>query len=147
MFFKKKYSVIEFGTSKIAIAVGQSNANRSEILGIGMCEYAGFRDNEWVAPQDLSESIFLAKKDAELQTGKKVSNVFVIIPGEFTRTFFSHLSAIPINMDSRIVDSDIDIMIEDGKKDLPWSDGYEIIHTDPVLYLLDGMSWRKNPTG
>ncbi len=147
MLFKKKYCVIEFGTSKISIAVGNASGNNSDILGIGLCEYAGFRNNEWVAPQDLGESIFLAKKDAELQSGKKVSNVFVIIPGEFTRSFFSHLVTKPINMDGRIVSSDIDMMIEEGKIDLPWPDDYEIIHTVPVLYLLDGMSWRKYPEG
>ena len=147
MFFKKKYSVIEFGTSKISLAVGQPGDNYGDVLGIGVCEYAGFRDNEWVAPQDLSESIYLAKKDAEAQSGKKILNVYVLIPGEFTRSFFSHLSIKPINLDGRIDDEDIEKMINDGRRDLPWPDDYEMIHTDPVLYLLDGMSWRKYPAG
>ena len=147
MFFKKKYSIIDFGTSKISIAVGQAGGHHSDILGIGICEYAGFRDNEWLEPQDLAESIFLARKDAELQTGKKLYNVFVMIPGEFTRSFFSHLSSKPINMDGRISAGDIEKMIEEGKHDLPWPDDYEIIHLNPVLYLLDGMSWRKYPEG
>jgi len=147
LFFKKKYSVIEFGTSKIAIATGQVGSNDSDILGIGMCEYAGFRDNEWLAPNALAESVYLAKKDLEMQIRKKIYNAFVMIPGEFTRSFFSHLSTKPINMDGRIVASDITRTIEEGKHDLPWPDDYEIIHINPVLYLLDGMSWRKYPEG
>ncbi len=147
MFLKKKYSVIEFGTSKVSIAVGKSAGKNADIMGIGICEYAGFRDNEWVAPQDLEESIYLAKKDAEFKSGKKIYNIYVMIPGEFTRSFFSHLYTKPINMDGCIVQSDIDKMIDEGTHDLPWPDDYEIIHTAPVLYLLDGMSWRRSPEG
>lgn len=147
MIIKKKYSVIDFGTSKVSIAIGQSGDLYANILGMGFCEYAGFRDNEWLAPQDLEESIVLAKREAEKNSGKRILNIYVVVPGEFTRTFFSHLSAKPINLDGRIVYSDIEKMIEDGKHDLPWPDDYDLIHTDPVLYLLDGQSWRKNPAG
>lgn len=147
LIIKKKYSVIDFGTSKVSIAIGQSGDLYANILGMGFCEYAGFRDNEWLAPQDLEESIVLAKREAEKNSGKRILNIYVVVPGEFTRTFFSHLSEKPINLDGRIVYSDIEKMIEDGKHDLPWPDDYELIHTDPVLYLLDGQSWRKNPAG
>ncbi len=147
MIFKKKYSVIEFGTSKVALATGSAASNHSDIMGIGLCEYAGFRDNEWLAPEHLEESIYLAKKDAEFKTGKKILNVYVLVPGEFTRSFFSHLTSKPFNIDGRIAGVDIEKMIDDGKHDLPWPDDYEIIHVSPMLYLLDGMSWRKYPEG
>ena len=147
LLFKKNYSVIDFGTSKISLAVGRSGDLYAEISAIGYCEYAGFRDKEWIAPLDLEESIHLAKKDAEKKADKKIVNIYVAIPGEFTRTFFSHLSARPINIDGRITKDDIMKMIEDGKYDLPWPDDYELMHTSPVLYLLDGQSWRKSPEG
>ena len=147
LIFNTKYSVVDFGTSKVSIAIGVDGGEYADILGIGICEYAGFRDNEWLSPNDLKESIFLAKKDAEKKSGKKIVHVYVIVPGEFTRTFFSHLTTKPINLDGRITASDIDIMIEEGTHDLPWPDDYELIHTNPVLYLLDGQSWRKNPVG
>ncbi|MCK5130408.1 MAG: hypothetical protein KAQ68_11180 [Clostridiales bacterium] len=145
MLFNTKYSVVDFGTSKVSIAIGVDGDEYADILGIGICEYAGFRDNEWLVPNDLQESILLAKRDVEKRTGKKVVHVYVIIPGEFTRTFFSHLTTKPINLDGRITSDDIDKMIKEGRQDLPWPDDYDMIHTDPVLYLLDGQSWKKRP--
>ena len=147
MLLNKIYNVIDFGTSKISIASGKLNGNEVNFYGLGVCEYAGFRDGEWLAPQDLEESIMLAKLDAESQTGRKIHSAYVAIPGEFSRTFFTHVESKPINLDGRIVESDIENLMKQGEASLPWPDDYEVMHRTPVLYRLDGQSWRRDPTG
>jgi len=147
LIFGKTHHIIDFGTSKISVAAARKNGKDVEFLGMGFCEYAGFRDGEWVAPQDLEESIYLAVKDCEQNSGKKIRKIGVVIPGEFTRSFFSNVAVRIINMDGHITENDVRNLLKEGEASLPWPDDYQLIDTKPVMYFLDGQSRRQSPVG
>ena len=48
---KNSIAVMELGTSKIVVLIGSRGLNNSiTVDGIGVCDYDGFADGEWIAP-------------------------------------------------------------------------------------------------
>ena len=147
MIFDKTTAVIDFGTSKISTIVAKKRDYEVEYLGLGVCEYAGFRNGAWLAPEDLEESIYLSKNDAESQSKKKIRKVSVIIPGEWCVTVFVKVEVKTDDLGGRISQIDIDSLINAGVKQVNWPEDYTVINAQPVVYLLDGLSRRHSPLG
>ena len=53
---KNSIAVMELGTSKIVVLIGSRGLNNSiTVDGIGVCDYDGFADGEWIAPEKLGD--------------------------------------------------------------------------------------------
>lgn len=147
MIFDRTTAVMDFGTSKISTLIGKNTNYGVEYYGLGVCEYAGFRNGSWMAHQDLEESIFLSKKDAESQNRKRIKQVSVIIPGEWCLTCFVKAEVLTDDLSGKITQKDIDNLINAGIAQVNWPEDYTVINAQPVVYLLDGLSRRLSPVG
>ncbi len=147
MIFDNTTAVMDFGTSKISTLIAKKSGYEVEYFGLGVCEYAGFRNGVWLAPADLEESIYLSKKDAENQNKKKIRKVSVIIPGEWCLTCFVKVEVITDDLGGMISQKDVDNLIEKGIAQVNWPEDYIVISARPVVYLLDGLSRRHSPIG
>ncbi|MEX1376961.1 MAG: cell division FtsA domain-containing protein [Eubacteriales bacterium] len=147
MIFDRTTAVMDFGTSKISTLIGKNTNYGVEYYGLGVCEYAGFRNGVWLSPEDLEESIYLSKKDAENQNGKKIKQVNVVIPGEWCLTCFVKAEVLTDDLGGRISQLDIENLINAGMSQVSWPEEYTVINSQPVLYLLDGMNRRVSPIG
>jgi len=145
--FDRTTAVIDFGTSKISTLIAKKNDFEVDYYGLGVCEYAGFRNGVWLAPEDLEESIYLSKKDAESQNRKKIKQVSVIIPGEWCITVFVKVEIKTDDLSGKITQVDVDNLIETGINQVNWPEDYSVINVQPVVYLLDGLSRRLSPIG
>lgn len=147
MIFDRTTAVMDFGTSKISTLIAKKSDYEVDYFGLGVCEYAGFRNGAWLAPEDLEESIYLSKKDAENQNKKKIRQVSVIIPGEWCVTVFVKVEVKTDDLSGSVTQTDIDNLIQAGINQVNWPEDYTVINTQPVVYLLDGLSRRLSPIG
>lgn len=147
MIFDRTTTIMDFGTSKISTLIGRKDDFDIEYFGLGVCEYAGFRNGAWLSPDDLEESIFLSKKDAEQQNKKKIRNTNIIIPGEWCLTCFVKVEVLTHDLSGRVSEADINKLISTGIDQVKWPEDYTVINAEPVVYLLDGLSRRQSPIG
>ena len=147
MIFDKTTAVMDFGTSKISTLIAKKGDYEVDYFGLGVCEYAGFRNGVWLAPEDLEESIYLSKMDAENQSRKKIKKVNVVIPGEWCLTVFVKAEVRTDDLTGRISQIDVDKLIQEGIDQVNWPEDYAVINARPVVYLLDGLSRRLSPIG
>ncbi len=147
MIFDKATAVMDFGTSKISTLIAKKTDYDIEYFGLGVCEYAGFRNGVWLAPEDLEESIYLSKTDAENQSRKKIKKVGVVIPGEWCLTAFVKVEVRTDDLSGKVSQFDVDNLINAGMDSVNWPEDYAVINAAPVVYLLDGLSRRHSPIG
>ncbi len=147
MIFDRTTAVMDFGTSKISTIIAKKSDYEVDYFGLGVCEYAGFRNGVWLAPEDLEESIYLSKTDAESQSRKKIKRVNVVIPGEWCLTVFVKAEVKTDDLTGKISQIDIDKLIDSSINQVNWPEDYAVINAKPVVYLLDGLSRRHSPIG
>ena len=83
---KSNIAAIDFGTSKIVTLVAESSGNqRCDIVGAGIAAYDGFLEGEWNNAAVLNEMIQKSISEAESQSKRKIHEINVGVPGEFTR--------------------------------------------------------------
>jgi cell division protein FtsA len=140
-------AAIDFGTSKIAIVAGKLNEHGALVVsGAGQQYYAGFREDEWLDVEGLEEAILSARKAAEKQTGRRIKDMFVSVPGEYIQVAFNHAEVEIKNKNGLITRDDIEDLIEaTGKFEQP--EGYLPLHRTPVAYILENQTRYKPPIG
>ena len=85
---KSNIAAIDFGTSKIVTLVAEtSGSQRCDIVGAGISTYDGFLDGEWNNTMQLNEAIQKSIAEAENQSKRKLREINVGVPGEFTRVY------------------------------------------------------------
>ena len=82
---QKKYAAImDIGSSKITVLIGQIGCNNSFIIkGFGESQYAGFSEGEFLEPENLKYAISLAISNAQEQSKMKIEALYVGVPAEF----------------------------------------------------------------
>ncbi|MCI6039312.1 MAG: hypothetical protein MR742_02195, partial [Clostridiales bacterium] len=85
---KSTIAAIDFGTCKIVTLVAEtSGTQRCDIVGAGIAAYDGFLDGEWNNTVMLNEAIQKSITEAESQSKRKIREINVGVPGEFTRVY------------------------------------------------------------
>lgn len=65
-------AILDFGTSKITVLVGERGVNGTIVVkGMGVCDYAGFTDGEWLDPEHMAHAVGRAVSSAEANSGEK----------------------------------------------------------------------------
>lgn len=104
---KKCAAIMDIGSSKISVLIGQSGVNNSFIIkGVGESEYAGFADGEFLEPENLKYAAALAISNAEKQAGVKIEAIFVGVPAEFS---FCDCTEVETNFKKRVTIAEEDV--------------------------------------
>ena len=100
---KSTIAAIDFGTSKIVTLVAEtSGSQRCDIVGAGISMYDGFLDGEWNNTMALNEAIQKSISEAENQSKRKIREINVGVPGEFTRVYAVETSVTIQGADPRV---------------------------------------------
>lgn len=138
---------LDIGTTKIAAIVGKKTEHgKIEILGVGKTESNGVRRGIISNISQTADSIRIAVKKAEDQSGVDISDVNVGIAGHHIRSTQQSWVIARENAEEEITQKDIDTLI-DGMYKLQMLPGEEIIHVLPQEYTVDGEKGSENPTG
>ncbi|MGI5877178.1 MAG: cell division FtsA domain-containing protein [Christensenellales bacterium] len=143
----KTVAALDFGTSKVSAVIGRIESRGSiAILGVGSVPYAGFRNNEWIEPEALAADIRKARKRCERRAHRRMRELYVVVPGEFTETLLRQVTMRPSGMDGLITREDMDTlsrMAADYDKPVH----YRLLHLNLLGASLDGTMVWQDPAG
>jgi cell division protein FtsA len=138
---------LDIGTTKIVAMIGKKNEyGKLEILGVGKSISIGVKRGVVDNITQTIQSIQLAVKDAEANSGYKIKDVVVGIAGQHIRSIQHSDYISRSNAEEVIGDKDIDLLINQVHK-LAMLPGEEIIHVLPQEFKIDGQSEIKEPIG
>ncbi len=141
---KKKSAILDFGSSKITVAIGERGVNRTFIIKARKdIEYDGFSDRTFLSLESLSRALYTAKEFI-FSSQKDVETVYVGVPGAFTEVIVKD-SQISFPKKKKITDEDIDLLYEAAFV-IP-SSKYTLINRSAVVYELDDYRRLANPVG
>lgn len=143
---KKTVAVLDFGSEKITVMVGARGINGTfDVKGIGNADYAGFLDGDFLKPNEIKLAMGIAINNAESSSDKKISELFVGVPAEFTCVITNTVS---VNYDSRRYIGKKQIEELYRKSDATRMFGTQLaISRSPIYYLLDDNNRVLNPIG
>lgn len=148
-FMKTVAAAIEFGTSKIVTLLAESGGfTRCEIIGSGTVPYAGYMDGEWNDPEGLLQAIEESVHAAEVEAKRRIHEVFVGVPGEFTHVC-SAIGEVELSSpDGRVTDEDIYNAMDAAAEELKLADmGGNVLHRTPAWFSTGDGKRTMRPVG
>ncbi|MGI6316094.1 MAG: cell division FtsA domain-containing protein [Christensenellales bacterium] len=137
---------IDFGTSKIAATVGRLVNGSHEITGEAVVPYAGFRGAQWLEPDLLTTQVGTAFEEAVKNAGVKKKDVFVGIPGEFTRVYFRKAQVVPSGPDMTVTEEDL-FHLTRMASDFTGVKDHVVVRNRTVAWQLDDLLTAQRPVG
>ena len=134
---KKTAVVVDFGTSKIVTLVAESaNYVSSDILGVGCAEYDGYMEGEWNVPERLDNAIKASIACAEEQSKRRIREVYVGVPGAFSRVYVVETQVQLQGADPRVTPEDVEEIFRKATEALGPVRG-AIVHRSPAWFMVD----------
>ncbi len=132
---KNVTAAIEFGTSKVMCVIGREKSiGRFEVLGAGEAKYEGIKNGRWLKPSNVEEAAAKALDIAERKARKRVKEVFVGVPGVFSKVVCCD-GFIDIKS-GRVTENDIERLIEEVERN--YDDSlYTVVNSTPVYFVLE----------
>ncbi len=142
---KKSLAVLDFGTSKVLCIIAEENAyKRISVVGPGMAQYDGYMDGHWNVPEQVDDAIAGAIRVAEEKSETKVREVYVGVPGEFSRVYVMEASVTLQGADPRVRPEDVERLQREATRKLEQPSGV-IIHRGPAWFRVDDGSKTIEP--
>lgn len=144
---KSTIAAIDFGTSKIVTLLAEiSGGQRCDIIGAFSQAYDGFMDGEWNNPAALNDAIKTAVMSAEQQAKRKIREINVGVPGEFTRVYAVETSVDVQGADPVVTARHVERIFQQADKQLSPVRGI-VIHRSPAWFMVDGGKKVLEPVG
>jgi len=140
---------LDIGTTKVCAIVAspdEAHPGKLSILGIGRSASDGLTRGVVTNIEKTVRSIQTAVRDAEAQSGVKITSVTVGIAGDHIQSFQSRGVVAISRPDNEITQQDVDRLIEDTKRVALPSDR-RIIHVIPQQFIVDGQDGIYDPVG
>jgi cell division protein FtsA len=142
----KYVSVLDFGSSKISVMIGESGVNNTfNIRGTGEVEYAGFYNGEFVEPEKLYETIASCIVKAETNSGLKVQKLHIGVPAEFSYVATQN-SSVAFSKRTKISNAEIADLFDVASREIR-DEKSTIISRSPIYFLLDDNRKVIDPKG
>lgn len=144
---KSTIAAIDFGTCKIVTLVAEtSGTQRCDIIGAGISAYDGFLEGEWNNTMLLNEAIQKSITEAETQSKRKIREINVGVPGEFTRVYAVETSVTIQGADPRVTPRHVERIFAEADKQLSPVRGV-VVHRSPAWFMVDGGKKTLEPVG
>ncbi len=144
---KSTIAAIDFGTSKIVTLISETSGNqRCDIVGAGIAQYEGYIDGEWNNPVVLNDAILQSITEAESQARRKLREINVGVPGEFTRVYVVEASVTIQGADPRVSPKHVEKIFNEADKQLSPVRGV-VVHRSPAWFMVDGGKKTLEPVG
>ena len=134
---KSTITVIDFGTSKVVALVAEvSGRQRCDITGAGITAYDGFADGRWNNPDMVNETIVTAIRTAEEQARTNTRDVYVGVPGQFSRVYTVEVKVDLQGADPHVTSRDIETLFALSNEEMREIRGTPI-HRSPAWFVVD----------
>lgn len=130
-------TVIDFGTSKVVALVAEvSGRQRCDIVGAGIQPYDGFTDARWNNPDLVNDTISMAIKTAEEQARGNTRDIYVGVPGQFSRVYTVEVKVDLQGADPHVNARDIETLFALANEEVREVRGTPI-HRSPAWFVVD----------
>lgn len=144
---KNMAAAIDFGTSKVVTLVAESGGyHRCDIVGAGVAPYDGYTDGYWNTPEKVNEAISASMREAEAQSGKRLTDVHIGVPGEFCRVYVTETTLQLQGVDPHVTPADVERIFEQADQEIQPVRGV-IIHRSPAWFMVDEGKKTMEPVG
>lgn len=137
-------AALDIGTTKVSLAIGISQGESIDIIGVGEAPSMGIRQGVVVNIESTAESIRKAREEAELMAGVKVESVWLSVGGSHIQSFASG-GMIAIRH-KEVRQEDIDRVIEAAKA-VAIPQDRQVLHVLPQDFKIDGQAGIYDPIG
>ncbi len=144
----KPTAVLDIGSSKVVCLCGNL-ADRDGIIvhGAGVSSCDAYRGGEFADKQGLHDAIVDAVQKAEQESHSRIREIALTVPSAFSKLVLSD-TTMSFGDRGRIVEAeDVDRLIAKSFQKVGTPDGYTLIHSTPVFFLVDGISSSEVPAG
>ncbi|MBR4082557.1 MAG: hypothetical protein IKK21_12305 [Clostridia bacterium] len=144
---KTTVAAIDFGTSKIVTLVAEnSGTQRCDIVGAGIENYDGYLEEGWNNPGMVDEAIRKSIHEAEEQSKRKLREIYVGVPGMFTRVYATEVVVDLKGTDPRVTAGDVKAIFKAADDSLGQLSGCKI-HSSPAWFMVDDGKKTLEPVG
>ena len=143
----KPAAILDVGSSKVVCLCG-SMVDKDGIVvhGAGISAYAGFRDGAFLDKQSLHNAVVDCVHKTEQESRLRIRDVALTVPASFARLELCD-ATIALGS-SRLVESgDVDRLIHLSLQKAKKEDGWTLMHSTPVFFMVDGVSSTEMPDG
>src|SRR5215207_3943369 len=137
---------LDVGTSKVRCVVGEAEAGKLKIVGIGESDSRGLRRGIVTGAEAVSESIRKAVGEAERVSGLEIDSAVVNLSGEHFRGENKAGVVAVAGAGREITDEDIERAIESASA-MQLPSGWEIFNRLPQEFIIDGQDGITEPIG
>ncbi|MBQ8427393.1 MAG: pilus assembly protein PilM [Clostridia bacterium] len=142
---KKQVAVIDVGSSKITVVVGERGINKTFIIkGTSSYEYDGFENGTFFDTEHLKRILFATAEMINKTAGGTIDTVYVGVPGDFTKVTVKD-SQISFAKNKKIQEEDVDALFDSAF--VMTSGNYTLINRSAIVYELDDFRRLANPVG
>src|SRR5699024_10212024 len=125
--------------SKVICLICSSDGQDGIVVhGAGIREYKGYKRGVMEDEQQFSDAIVDAIALAENEARRRVREISVGVPAPFTKLVLHGGEVAPSARNKRVSHRDIDELIN-ASLDFEPPEGYELIHSTPVEFVVDGV--------
>ena len=143
----KPATILDVGSSKVVCLCG-SMVDKDGIVvhGAGISTYAGFRDGVFLDKQSMHNAVVDCVHKTEQESRLRIRDVALTVPAAFARM---ELCDATITLGaSRLVESgDVDKLISLSLQKARKEEGWTLMHSTPVFFMVDGVSSTEMPDG
>ena len=143
----KPAAILDVGSSKVVCLCG-SMVDKDGIVvhGAGISAYAGFRDGAFLDKQSLHNAVVDCVHKTEQESRLRIRDVALTVPASFARLELCD-ATIALGS-SRLVESgDVDRLIHLSLQKAKKEEGWTLMHSTPVFFMVDGVSSTEMPDG
>ena len=141
---RKSVAVLDVRSSEIALIVGERGINRTFVFKASKTEpYDGYQDGQFYNVEGLEEAISSALSAAEQICGERIRELFIGVPGEFTRVIPKEQN-VGFPKKRKIVEKDLAALFKSGEEVL---EGHRFIRASSMIYVTADNRRVIDPTG
>lgn len=137
-------AALDIGTTKVSLAIGVSQGEQLDVIGVGEAPSVGIRQGVVVNIESTAEAIRKAREEAELMAGVKVESVFLSVGGSHVQSFAS--SGMIAIRHKEVKQEDIERVIEAAKA-VAIPQDRQVLHVLPQDFKIDGQAGIYDPIG
>ena len=138
-------AILDIGSSKvICMVVSAESDGAIAVHGLSAVPYSGYRLGELPDKRALAAAVGKALKSAADEARLRIREVCVGVSAPFMRVVTREGRAAVASRDGRISSADVEALLENSLEGAE-PEGYSLIHSTPVNYVVDGTSIVGSP--
>lgn len=142
---KKQVAVIDVGSSKITVAIGERGINKTFIIkGRASFDFDGFSEGSFFNQEQVVSLVCECADFIKKTVKGRTLNVYVGVPGDFTKVVVKD-SQISFPKKKKITEEDVDLLFDSAF--VAQSSEYTLINRSAVVYQLDDYRRLAYPVG